>query len=408
MNWLESARLGMFVRWNHSSPLDWERFLPPEGSLSCQDVANAERHQRASQFDSIAYNPCQWAILAKSLAAEYVILTVRHHDGFTLFPSQAEESYFNGNSSDLVKQFVEAMKEANLKVGFCFSLVDWYHPALMEESSSYYLNRFPQFTLQQWSEKCNVMFEQIRELLTNYGQIDVIWFEGSWELTPQQWRADELGKMIRQLQPDILINDRLSGQGDFTTSKPLVPPQPSVGLVGLYEVYLTMNQSQGNTDDNNYRSAREIVHTLCEIAGKGGSVLLNVSPTGEGQIYSAQTECLQAVAKWMSRCGESILDTQSGLESWQFYGSSTRRDNVYYLHLLMKPYETISVRGMPIRRIKSVRLVESGQTLTYTPRCSVIDQLTQPDPKGELIITVPESVVDPLATVISVELASST
>ena len=106
----------------------------------------------------------------------------------------------------------------------------------------------------------------------------------------------------------------------------------------------------------------------------------------------------------MSRYGESILNTRSGLEPWQFYGSSTRRDNVYYLHLLMKPYETVSVRGMPIKRIKSVKLVGSEQTLAYTQRCSVIDRLTQPDPHGELIITVPESIIDPLATVISIEL----
>ena len=408
MIWLKSARLGMFVHWGQISMREWELSLPSVGKVvsnphNCQDVAVAEYYQNADHFDPIAYDPRQWAALAKSLKAEYVILTVKHDDGFALFPTKTDDFYFQSEDGlDLVQQFVEAMREADLKIGFCFSLKDWYHPALTEESSFYFLDRFSQPTLQQWSSFCDVMFEQIRELLTNYGQIDIIWFDGSWERTPQQWRAVELGQMIRQLQPNILINDRLPGQGDFATPELLVSSQHRQGL---WQIPLTTNESQGYNTDKHYKLARELVHSLCEIAGKGGGVLLNVLPMGNGQIPPAQTECLHIVAEWMSRNRESIIDTQSGLEPWQFYGSSTRRDNVYYLHLLMKPYETISVRGMPIERIESVRLVGSEQTLAYIPRCSVIDQLTQQDPLGELIITVPESIIDPLATVIAIELS---
>jgi alpha-L-fucosidase len=161
----------------------------------------------------------------------------------------------------------------------------------------------------------------------------------------------------------------------------------------------------GHSADNNYKSARTLVHKLCEIAGKGGNLLLNVSPTGDGQIPPAQQERLEAVAAWMSRYGESIIGTQPGLEPWQFYGTSTRKDNFYYLHLLMKPYETISVRGIPIKRVKSVKIVGSNELLCYSQRCSIMDELTQSDPNGELTITIPESVIDPLATAIAIELA---
>ena len=411
MNWFKSARLGMFVHWGHSSVRGWELSWPLVGGVFilpyCQDVAIADYHQNAENFNPTAYDPRQWANLAKSLGVRYVILTTKHHDGFALFPTKTNDFHFQGQT-DLVQQFVEAMREAGLKVGFYFSLIDWHHPdypAFTEADKPYRFDRIPQPTPQQWSRFIEVMFEQIRELLTNYGQIDIIWFDGSWERVSEQWRAEELAQTIRQLQPDILINDRLPGQGDFTTPEQFVPPEPPDGL---WEVCLTMNESWGyNTADNNYKSARDLVHTLCEIAGKGGNLLLNVSPMGDGQIPQIQQERLEAVAEWMSRYGESILDTQSGLEPWQFYGPSTRKDNFYYLHLLMKPYETISVRGIPIKQVKSVKIVGSNEPLTYTTRCSILDELTQPNPQGELTITVPESAIDPLATAIAIELTLS-
>lgn len=413
MNWFAGARVGMFVHWGHSSVRGWELSWPLVGGVFslpyCQNVAIATYHQNAENFNPTAYNPQQWATLAKSLGVQYVILTTKHHDGFTLFPTATSDfSYARGERPDLVRQFVETMREAGLKVGFYFSLIDWHHPdypAFTEADKPYRFDKLPRPTPQQWERFLEIMFEQIRELLTNYGRIDVIWFDGSWERSPEQWRTEELGQMIRQLQPEILINDRLPGQGDFATPEQFVPPQPPDQL---WEVCLTMNDSWGyNTADNNYKSARTLVHTLCEIAGKGGNLLLNVSPTGDGQIPSAQQERLEAVAAWMSRYGESIIGTQPGLEPWQFYGPSTRKDNFYYLHLLMKPYETISVRGIPIKRVKSVKIVGSNEPLSYSQRCSIMDELTQSDPNGELTIIIPESVIDPLATAIAIELAQN-
>ena len=413
MSWFESARLGMFVHWGHSSVRGWELSWSLVGGVFslpyCQDVAIADYHSNAENFNPTAYDPRRWADLAKSLGVQYVILTTKHHDGFALFPTKTSDFCFDKNGQpDLVQQFVEAMKEAGLKVGFYFSLIDWHHPdypAFTEADKPYRFDRIPQPTPQQWSRFVKVMFQQIRELLTNYGKIDIIWFDGSWERTPEQWRAKELAQTIRQLQPEILINDRLPGQGDFATPEQFVPPQP---LKQPWEVCLTINESWGyNTADDHYKSARDLVHTLCEIAGKGGNLLLNVSPMGDGRIPPAQQERLEAVARWMSRYGESILNTQPGLEPWQFYGPSTRKDNFYYLHLLMKPYETISVRGISIKQVKSVKIVGSNEPLTYSTRCSILDELTQPDPQGELTITIPESAIDPLATAIAIELDRS-
>jgi alpha-L-fucosidase len=169
-----------------------------------------------------------------------------------------------------------------------------------------------------------------------------------------------------------------------------------------------MNDSWGyNPSDTHYKSARELVHTLCEVAGRGGNLLLNVSPMGDGALPAEQVERLDAIAAWMDAHGASIHDTVAGLEPWQFYGPSTRRGNRLYLHLLQRPYDTVTVRGVPIRHVAAVRELRSGAALSFRTRCAVADQLFNADPSGELIITVPEALLDPLATVIEVELAAT-
>jgi len=167
-----------------------------------------------------------------------------------------------------------------------------------------------------------------------------------------------------------------------------------------------MNDSWGyNPSDPHYKSARELVHTLCEVAGRGGNLLLNVSPMGNGQLPNEQIERLDAISTWMDAYGASIHDTTAGLEPWQFYGPSTRRGDRLYLHLLQRPYDTVTVRGLPIRRVRAARELRTGTALAVRTRCSVADQLFNADPNGELIVTVPEALLDPLATVIEVELA---
>jgi alpha-L-fucosidase len=159
------------------------------------------------------------------------------------------------------------------------------------------------------------MFGQVRELLTNYGRIDLIWFDGQWEHTPREWRSAELVAMIRELQPEIVINDRLPG-GDYDTAEQFVPAVPPARP---WEVGLTMNESWGyNPDDPDYKSSRRLVQMLCEIAGRGGRLLLNLSPRGDGALPPEQLERLLAVGEWMRRNDESITGGRPGLEPWQF------------------------------------------------------------------------------------------
>ena len=403
----------MFIHWGHSSQAGWELSWPLVGGVfslpHCQDIPVETYHRQAKSFNPQNYHPADWAKMAKRLGMQYAVLTTKHHDGFALFPTTTSDFSIASTdySQDIVGQFVESMRDEGLRVGFYFSLIDWYHPdypAFTEADKPYRFEQLPQPKPGQWERFIDVMFTQVRELLTNYGKIDILWFDGSWERTPQQWRATELEDMIRELQPDILINDRLPGCGNFETPEQFIPPQP---LDHPWETCLTINESWGyNPSDTEFKSTRSLIHTLCEVAGKGGNLLLNVSPMGDGQIPPEQQKRLAGIKRWMDLHGESIVGTQPGLEPWQFYGPSTRNGDRLYLHLLMKPYETISVRGMPLKRIQSVSVLGTNDALDYTSRCPIMEQF-QPDPTGELIITVPESVIDPDATVVAIEIQFS-
>ncbi len=420
-NWFDAARLGMFIHWGHSSQQGCELSWPLVGGVFslpfCQDIPVEKYHRTSDTFNPQEYKPQEWANLAKSLGMQYAVLTAKHHDGFALFHTQ--ESEFSIASApykkDIVREFIDAMRSEGLRIGLYFSLSDWHHPdypAFTEADKPYRFDQLPQPTPEQWERYIQFLFNQIRELLTNYGQIDIIWFDGSWERTPEQWQTEELAKLIRDLQPNILINDRLPNYGDFATPEQFIPPQPPKHL---WETCLTINESWGyNPDDCQFKSSRQLIHTLCEVAAKGGKLLLNISPMGNGKIPHEQLECLQDIAEWMSKNSESILDTIPGLEPWQFYGPSTRKgvrasraegDRIY-LHLLMKPYESISIRGVPIKQIKSVYLLADSTPLDFTSRCAIMDSILNPNPLGELTIDVPESVIDPFVTVICIDIES--
>ncbi|MDP9180877.1 MAG: alpha-L-fucosidase [Chloroflexota bacterium] len=410
--WFDAARFGLFFHWGHSSQRGCELSWPMVGGNfalpHCADIPVADYQSMAATFNPERFDAREWARLSREAGAEYAILTAKHHDGYSMFHTQRSEFSVEHSpfERDIVGEWVDAFRGEGLRVGLYFSLIDWHHPdypAFTDDYRPYNFARLPRPAPEQWRRYLAFMFGQVRELLTNYGRIDLIWFDGQWEHTPQEWRAAELATMIRELQPEIVINDRLPG-GDYDTPEQFVPAQTPARP---WEVCLTMNESWGyNPDDPDYKSSRRLVQTLCEIAGKGGRMLLNLGPRGDGTLPPEQLERLGAVKEWMQRNGDSIIGTMPGLEPWQFYGPTTRRGDTLYLHLLMRPYDAVTVRGVPIRRVTSVRALSSGAQLAFSVRCSVIDQLLNADPMGELTIQVLESAVDPLATVIVVEIAS--
>jgi alpha-L-fucosidase len=410
--WFERARFGMFVHWGHVSQRGWELSWPLVGGLSvfpaCQDIPAATYHESARTFCPRPESARDWMARARRAGMRYAVLTTKHHDGFAMFPNRAADFSIAATPyrGDLVREFVDAARDAGLRVGLYYSLSDWHHPdypPFTDADRPYRMGLVPRPTPEQWERYVAAMFAQLRELLTQYGTIDVLWFDGGWERSVDEWRTPALHDLIRSLQPDVMINDRLPAFGDFDTPEQFIPPQPPARP---WETCLTMNDSWGyNPSDSRYKSARELVHTLCEVAGRGGNLLLNVSPMGDGRLPGEQIERLDAIATWMDAYGARIHDTEPGLEAWQFYGLSTRAGQRIYLHLLQRPYDTVTVRGLPIRHVRAVRELRTGTALNYRTRCAVADQLFNSDPNGEVIISVPEALLDPLATVLEVELA---
>jgi len=232
--WFERARFGMFVHWGHVSQRGWELSWPLVGGLpvfpACQDVPAATYHESAATFCPRPRSARDWLVRARRAGMRYAVLTTKHHDGFALFPSRAGEFSIAATAyrGDLVREFVDAARDAGLRVGLYYSLSDWHHPdypPFTDADRPYRMGVAPRPTAAQWERYRSFLFAQLRELLTQYGPIDVLWFDGGWERSAEKWDTAALHDLIRALEPDVLVNDRLPGFGDFDTPEQFIPPQ---------------------------------------------------------------------------------------------------------------------------------------------------------------------------------------
>jgi alpha-L-fucosidase len=410
-SWFDEARFGLFVHWSHCSQLGCDLSWPlvggvSVGGMSSTEVPIATYHAGADTFCPEPGAAREWARLAAAAGARYAVLTTKHHDGFAMWPSALSDwtiarTPYRG---DLVGEFADACRAEGLRVGLYHSLSDWHHPdypAFTEADKPYPFIGYPRPDPEAWERYLAVLHGQVRELLTGYGTIDVLWFDGQWERTADEWRAAELRQMIRDLQPRCLVNDRLPVPPDFETPEQFLPPEPPGGR---WEMCLTMGGSWGYRPDDTYKPASTLVRTLCEVAGMGGNLLLNVGPGPDGHLPAPQVTRLQAIAGWMGRHGEAIGGTEPGLAPWQWYGPSTRRGDRTYLFAVARPYDSVTVRGVPVRRVARVVHLATGEELPFTARMSVLDELVNPDPMGELTIEIRADQIDDLATVLALDL----
>ena len=378
VRWLSEARFGLFVHWGM-----YALYARGEQVLFREHLTPSEYRRRAADFNPRAYDAHQWAELAREAGMRYAVLTAKHHDGYALFDSHVSDftSARTRPGRDLVREYVEAFRAAGLRVGLYYSLADWQWPAYF---------RGPERDPQGFQRFIEYIHAQVRELCSSYGDLDVLWFDGAWPHSPENWRAQELLDMIRALQPGILVNDRTGLPGDFGT-----PEQHILGGVQprAWEACVTSVERHWgyHAGERQCKSSEQIIHMLAQVAEGGGNLLLNVGPKADGSLPSPFVELLHEVGGWLRLNGEAIYGCAPGVCESISIGRQTVRSGTVYLHVLYWPGETLRLAGLE-NRVLSARYLADGWPIRFQQEG---DHLT--------LIGLPSLPPDPRNTVIALE-----
>ncbi len=415
--WFTESRLGMFVHWGlYALPARHEWVMSLERTSVEDYAAYFER------FDPDLYDPREWARSAKAAGMEYVVLTTKHHEGFCLWDSALTDYKATNTPAgrDLLAPYVQALREAGLKVGFYHSLIDWHHPDFTIDDI-HPLRDAPNVKELNASRNMNVYREylhgQVRELLTNYGKIDYLFFDFSYPDGPmavrypgkgrEAWGSVELVDMIRELQPGIIINDRLDVPGDFVTPEQYQPTgaMMSGGKEVPWEACQTLNGSWGYDRDNmDYKSVELLVRMLIDGVAKDGNLLLNVGPTARGEIDPRASAILSGLGEWMRAHGRSIHGAHSTSLVPPADCRFTRSGNRLYVHLFAWPLKVVHLPGLADKVSYAQLLNDASEIRIEKTDPSQLAINTRPggQPEGTLTLTLP--VQRPNVTVPVIEL----
>jgi len=414
MQWWREARFGMFIHWGlYAVPAgEWkgERIKGiGEWIMERADIPVAEYEPLAGQFNPVKFNADQWARIAKNAGMKYIVITSKHHDGFCLWDSKVTDYDIIDATPfgrDILKELSKACKKHGIRLCFYHSIMDWHHPDAQAPFYPNYNDRNctnPNFG--RYVE--TYMKPQLRELITEYGPLGVLWFDGEWIKDWTEPQGKDLYEYVRALQPDIIVNNRVGKgrkgmeglskgdqeyAGDFGTPEQQIPAK---GLAGVdWESCMTMNKTWGyKYYDDDWKSEEDLLRKLADIASKGGNFLLNVGPTAEGSIPAPSVERLDAMGKWMKVNGESIRGTTASPLGTVPWGRCTAKRGKLYLHVFEWPtsgkLEVPAVEG----DVKKAYLLAKKRTKLAVSRQD-----------GKVIVDVPEDAPDPINTVVVLEI----
>lgn len=405
IEWWRQARFGMFIHWGlYAIPgrgewVQWNERIPV-----------GEYAKLADQFRPSSFNPDEWAQLAKAAGMRYTVLTARHHDGFAMF-DDGDNPFSSVNTAarrDFVADYVKAVRKAGLGVGLYYSPLDWRYPGFF----------FPDLQRESAEAMRSQYHRQVERLMSNYGKIDVLWFDGGetdwlnfggdwggaewgvgWKKRPAgqhyaggfSWRSEQVYTKLRQRQPNILVNGRADMPEDFHSRE-------GDGALGEYddrhpwELCTTIAGAWGYQPNMKPKPLKHYIQLLANVAGRDGNLLLNVGPGPDGRIDPEQAQRLREIGAWLEKHGQSIYGTRGGPFLPGEYGSSTRTGNTIYLHVLRWPGEKLVLPPIPAKVLRANLL--GGRAVKFSQS------------ENSLAITVPHDAQDPIDTVIALQLDS--
>jgi len=414
MQWWRDARFGLFIHWGlYAVPAgEWNgKTNYGEWIRNNAQIPLAVYDKFVEQFNPVKFNADDWVRMAKDAGMKYIVITSKHHDGFALFDSKVSDFDVMATpfKRDILKELSVACKKQGLTLCFYHSIMDWHHPDYLPRrpwekdrpSAGASFDRYIQY-----------MKAQLKELVTGYGPLGVLWFDGEWENTWTEAYGKDLYRTVRSLQPSIIINNRVGASrtgmegfsqdkesaGDFGTPEQQIP---ATGLPGLdWETCMTMNDNWGyNSHDQNWKSTKQIVRMLADIASKGGNYLLNVGPTAEGVFPQPSIDRLREIGAWMKVNGEAIYGTQASPFKSLAWGRCTQKSVAggtrLYLHVFDWPADgKLAVPGL-LNTPKSVSLLSGAGRRALTAKRD----------EDALIISVPAQAPDAIDSVVVVDVA---
>jgi alpha-L-fucosidase len=348
MRWWHEAKFGMFIHWGLYSVVGRHEWV-----MEMEGIPVKEYEPLADQFKPKPNPARAWAQLAKRAGMKYMVMTTKHHEGFCNFDSKLTDycATKRGPGRDLVREYVNAARAEGLRFGFYYSLMDWHHPdgarCMTDEAAR---RRFVDY-----------IHGQVKELMTNYGKVDILWYDVPWPLDAKGWESVEMNQMVRKLQPDIIINNRSKIPEDFDT-----PEQRIVASAERpWESCMTLNDSWGyHVADNGWKSPKTVIRNLITCAHDGGNYLLNIGPTGDGSIPPASVSILSEVGDWTHKNGKAIHGADRCQPSRSRFASFSRQGNTLFMHVHYWPGETV-VLGNLLNKVKSVRLLATNRAVKF-------------------------------------------
>jgi alpha-L-fucosidase len=381
------AKFGMFIHWGPYSLASVEASWPIMRPSKEFAISEMEYRALPARFNPVHFDPYAWVALAKAAGQRYMVFTTKHHDGFCMFDSSYTDYKITKTpyGKDIVAQLAEACRREQMPLGFYYSPPDMNHAAFRDTSEPAGKNWNGEPTRPQWPLYLDYMELQLRELLTHYGDVALIWFDGLYN--QQKYDGVRIQRVIHELQPRTLMNNRVGIPGDFETPEQFLPASipvkgnrldfanratgtkpgdvPSPEDFRLWETCMTINHTWAyNKNDRDFKSAKDLVRTLVEVASRGGNFLLNVGPEPDGTIQPEFQERLLAIGKWLRVNGEAIYGTTYGpLQSLSFGRTTVKGRNVY-LHVFDWKQEQITVPGLT-GNVDSVSLLAGDRPVSF-------------------------------------------